>query len=290
MPQVAPGINPGRLRRTDPEKPVHPATISTGTVATVAPPPSEELPTRPPPGKYARYATHIPALARAVAACPKDKHIVETGCGYYSTLLIDALQGDDQLHVIIEPETPWWARIQPHLTGNVVRFNTIDDYLASDFCENVGVVFVDSGPGTDNRAKIIQKIFTHGLDFDTMVVHDCNPPEQIRQKGSQKWADMVSQLEDMGAERSPQAWTPHTMILHKGKMLVVERDSVSKPKTAPAPKPDKAKVEVDFEKVEALVLSRRPADWDTMGRGQKAQWTRRARVQARKEISEGRSD
>ncbi len=112
--------------------------------------------------KIDAYGTHLPLLARCVAAT--DGAVLELGCGLYSTPILHALCFDRDL-VSVESNKEWISRFKQYDCGtHSVILGKPADHLNRKW----SVALVDHAPAAD-RAKCVRALANKA---DLIVCHD----------------------------------------------------------------------------------------------------------------------
>ena len=117
------------------------------------------------------YASHLPVLSRVLRSLPPSPlHILEIGCGLYSTPLLSAFaHGCCGVFRCIESNPAWAGKMRGMLDI------PIEDHSPFKLPESVrqpwDVVFIDSEPADSRRGYAVEMQPYAG----TILLHDSNP-------------------------------------------------------------------------------------------------------------------
>lgn len=120
--------------------------------------------------EQAMWGSHLPALVACVAETRGD--VLELGVGNFSTPVLHALCGAMGRELTsVEADREWLGKMAAVYSRSWHRFycDVYDNICATLALKDWGVVFVDSSPGGEARAKLFS-MFLPRAEF--VVVHD----------------------------------------------------------------------------------------------------------------------
>jgi predicted O-methyltransferase YrrM len=124
------------------------------------------------------YATHIPVLV-GLSRLMKIKHLLELGCGKYSTLTF--LQRDvyQDLETLVSFENePTWKEKIASLVGDDPRFasklvgGAISNAVTETDLQGFDLIFIDDSASGEERARTIRKVIGKIGQAQIAVIHD----------------------------------------------------------------------------------------------------------------------
>lgn len=113
-------------------------------------------------------STHLKMLVRYVLQAPAGKPIVEMGCGYYSTLVLNEICRTNLLHFHVYYSDSAWKDHVASMVGNVTwHYTDWEDWE----CPEAFVTLLDNEQSVAERAKHLPMLLERSA---YVVIHDAN--------------------------------------------------------------------------------------------------------------------